>query len=900
MTLHERGLDDDTLYKQNSEAAAGVSLQKGKKRGATQVNKGRAVSIAKVWEYTDEGDVASHNQGADFESSFPKRRKSASVKRTKSAPSQPKHVQYHHTQEAPTPDLMHDTEQPEEEQGSQLTTPPDSGKRQSKKKLPKPRNTSFKPGPFRNPIITKLSVPRDDKERTLTKPVTIHQGWTSTQDSVKNHNSGLSKTTLDKLAAFRYKSSVEAQVNVSSAIGRSLPVEEAADAVEILRGPRPSSSSDYGFVADNDSMFVGANLVDHAPAETELPAEYQLEPSQRDGQESDHHREGVFFSDAVWDPNADGTVMDEVPFSPGRSLTPHTMNISGVHVRNPSGSISTGDASESLIVPLQIHLISHTGPNGTQYSNGSNDPSSMAKRNLAEMMDETVFANQRIEYNAADHIHQSGNFGFDEYEETAGDVFEQHQNIPHFQLDHHLFFHPYNSQDEASNHLQRGQIASANLVYNERLSNRIVDIQVARSDNEEPQMALGDVSNDFELDDFDDEGIDDADLLAISSEGVIPETQPLVPRTHTAQLEVETTDVILAQDCRLASPELLSDDEFPLEDGLEEEDLVSLPTHLQGVIETFQAPPSLEYSFGCGPMSGEVYDKSLQFSPPKSRPSSVLQARATGLPITDGHSPAKLQVDGETGLDPAEEEDWSFIRSIDGANHSENPVASDPAFDQENTSPDKTAKCAIPLGPQKQRKRSIYPKIITAATQSSTLEEIVVDDSHEYEPLQPFARPDFPSIVLDRCPIPGVTAQTFLRVCFRVGEMFREGARCNALKQDAIIELFARVTFSSREPGTTQQHFQFADLWHDRPPFPNGILANYKTSGLAESESRAFVGAEEHMMARCIGRLRRNAKKNATGWFIDIINIRPTDWEEVKWTKRIVSAGLVKSEKGKH
>jgi hypothetical protein len=125
--------------------------------------------------------------------------------------------------------------------------------------------------------------------------------------------------------------------------------------------------------------------------------------------------------------------------------------------------------------------------------------------------------------------------------------------------------------------------------------------------------------------------------------------------------------------------------------------------------------------------------------------------------------------------------------------------------------------------------------------------------------------------------------------------MFKEGARSNALCQDAVIELFARVTFSSREPGTTKQHFQFADLWHDRPPFPNGLLTNYETSDLAESESKIFVGVEEAMMARCLGRLKRDSKSEA-GWLIHIVTIRVTDWEEIRWTKRIVSADLVKSE----
>jgi hypothetical protein len=163
-----------------------------------------------------------------------------------------------------------------------------------------------------------------------------------------------------------------------------------------------------------------------------------------------------------------------------------------------------------------------------------------------------------------------------------------------------------------------------------------------------------------------------------------------------------------------------------------------------------------------------------------------------------------------------------------------------------------------------------------------------IDDSHEYLPLPPFARPPFPMLVRDRCPVDGLTAKTFLRVCFRIGEMLKEGGRCNALGQDAIIELFARVTFSSREFGTTKQHFQYADLFHDRPPFAKGILAHFNPTRLVDAESRVFLESGQPLMARCLGSLKKDLKSG--GWLLHIINIRVTDWEEIRWTKRIVSA----------
>jgi hypothetical protein len=127
--------------------------------------------------------------------------------------------------------------------------------------------------------------------------------------------------------------------------------------------------------------------------------------------------------------------------------------------------------------------------------------------------------------------------------------------------------------------------------------------------------------------------------------------------------------------------------------------------------------------------------------------------------------------------------------------------------------------------------------------------------------------------------------------------MFQGGAKCHALGLNAFIELFARVNYSHREPGTTKQHFQFLDLWVDRPPTPNGILASFKTTGLAESESRVFIECHEKKLARVLGRLQKDPKKRDSPWLLDIINIRGTDWEEIRWTRRIVSGDdLVKKE----
>ncbi|KAG4411991.1 hypothetical protein IFR04_014878 [Cadophora malorum] len=900
-TLHESTLDDDTSIQHTLEA---VPLQKGKKRGTNQANKGRAISIGRVWEYRDDGDVAAQNQGPDFESSFPKRRKSAPVKRTKTTPGQPKNSEEFWEQASSHHALA--AENDEEKQGSQLTTPPDSSRRGIKKTALKQRSHTIRTGHFRNPVITKPSVPCkivEDEKSTPAQSVTVHRGWTTTEEAVKHKFSGISQTTLDKLAAFRYRSSAATQAELPASEGGSFRATHDS----VGKPEEVPLSSDYGHFPSDDPVFNEGYIDDQESAE---PARCPVNQSQQVAWTPDHlHGGDAFFNDAIW--NVSVTVNADGKAHPSQTQLP----IDTVTSPPQSAVVNAWVPASADGVAVPLLLASKASDAGLELSQNIFDYGDLSSSQLRESTgtscndggvhrkEPTVLVinepsdtlgNQATTWSNLECGTRSGgpqlglgSLPNPSYEATADD--------------------PYQLNSHSQTDTQAVQTSRS-------LSRHLEHVQVERSDIDGPQMTPRDISHDFEVNEFDDEGIDDADLLAIVSEPAIPETQlvqtgknngsptseslresQIRSRAHQPASAVAGDEQLVR--CSIpSSPVILPDEEYLLGDGLEEEDMISLPIHLQGVIETFQAPPSLEYSFANGSMSGEVYDKSLQFSPPKSRPSSVLPGKPAGGSLTDGRGPSKTQRVEYLGSDPPEEEDWSFVRSNVSMANLEVPILSDPTSDQENVVLNKVAKPIIPLGPQKQRKHSTYANF-QPAVQSSNTEEIKLDDSHDYKPLQPFARPDFPSVVLDRCPIIGVSAQSFLRVCFRVGEMFREGARCHDLKQDAVIELFARVTFSSREPGTTKQHFQFADLWHDRPPFPNGILANYKTSGLAESESRTFIGAEEHLMARCIGRMRRGSK-NSTGWLMDIINIRPTDWEEIKWTKKIVSAGLVKSEKG--
>ncbi|RKF72259.1 hypothetical protein GcM1_248025 [Golovinomyces cichoracearum] len=170
---------------------------------------------------------------------------------------------------------------------------------------------------------------------------------------------------------------------------------------------------------------------------------------------------------------------------------------------------------------------------------------------------------------------------------------------------------------------------------------------------------------------------------------------------------------------------------------------------------------------------------------------------------------------------------------------------------------------------------------------SSSLDSIL-DDSHKFTDPGPFARPEFPHLASDDGPIIGLSSENFLRVCFRIGELIKVAGRCITLRQAPLIELFARVTNSHREPNSTRQAFQFIDLWHNRPPFIRGVLMNYEATRLINQESKVFIDNDQKLMARVLATIRRDSNQSR-GWLLHIINIRKTDWEEISWTRKILS-----------
>ncbi|POS84265.1 hypothetical protein EPUL_003854 [Erysiphe pulchra] len=166
-----------------------------------------------------------------------------------------------------------------------------------------------------------------------------------------------------------------------------------------------------------------------------------------------------------------------------------------------------------------------------------------------------------------------------------------------------------------------------------------------------------------------------------------------------------------------------------------------------------------------------------------------------------------------------------------------------------------------------------------------------------------FSRIEFPKLVNNDSPIIGLSSNNCLRTCFHVKEMINEAQRFMTLNTAPVIELFARVIHSYREPNTTRQKFHFSDIWLDKSSFSDGILMNYKATKLIDEESQIFIGSDsKKLLARILATPKRREEKGLMNqntvttirsyscWLLHIISIRKTDFEEINWTRRIVNA----------
>lgn len=145
----------------------------------------------------------------------------------------------------------------------------------------------------------------------------------------------------------------------------------------------------------------------------------------------------------------------------------------------------------------------------------------------------------------------------------------------------------------------------------------------------------------------------------------------------------------------------------------------------------------------------------------------------------------------------------------------------------------------------------------------------------------PFIRPVFPEPVRDRSPVLGLTSKTLLRTCFRIGEALNAGSTALRTRKDAVIELYARVSYSERPAGGVKQHFHFADIFSpDKPPFLKGTYGLWKGVAIWDLDSKVFLGEKgKGKMARVVGRIGREEKTR--GLEMTVLSIWEADWEDV-------------------
>jgi hypothetical protein len=367
-----------------------------------------------------------------------------------------------------------------------------------------------------------------------------------------------------------------------------------------------------------------------------------------------------------------------------------------------------------------------------------------------------------------------------------------------------------------------------------------------------PQNASVQFPVEHRSDDFDD-GVADDDLMEIMVEyenvHSYVKHQAATPLNNSGEPSLEFENA-----SRSSSRLQCADDEYFMNDT-DEAELANLAELDNPVIIETHSPPSNWTQSDVRSRDREVYDEKLNYSSPSIKCDDNI--------INKNQLRVQRSVESLT-----EPEDWAFL------NHS----------------------IAVSQNIGSLRGETIPTAL--AMTPGPSGRHSANDDSHEYSPLAPFARSPFPEKVSGVSLIPGLTTCTMLRTCFRIGECIRAGSFCHRLNQDAVIELFCRVTFSSRENGTNKQVFQFADIFHNSPPFVSGVLANYRVSALQERESKELLTGVREVpeMVRCLGRLKAQAGGN--GWILHLDNIRKSDWEEVRWTRRIVGVQEVNKVRG--
>ncbi|KAI0133637.1 hypothetical protein BJ170DRAFT_170504 [Xylariales sp. AK1849] len=313
-------------------------------------------------------------------------------------------------------------------------------------------------------------------------------------------------------------------------------------------------------------------------------------------------------------------------------------------------------------------------------------------------------------------------------------------------------------------------------------------------------------------------------------------------------LDARLVDQFTTLNDQVASQESHDFDAYPLED-LEEQDMIRLMEVTNVGLEDRIPPSSLVDRWDRDSRSADEYDPNLQYS--SCHASSDLDHAPHRIPI---------QAAQEDLLD--DDVDWNVVHAITSS---------------------------IPKDPSLAGSReAASPRIIQPDPTKNN--ETSDDPLHSLDlngPLSPFTRPAFPDKARDRSPVPGLTSSTVLRTVFRIGELMNQAHRCHQHHQAAVFELYARVTYSSRESLARKQHFQFIDLFKDQQPYPSGTLTGWRVGGLLDRRSRVFITTKDPKLCWCLCRPKKDPKV-PTGWIFEVMGVRETTWPQIRYAKMIL------------
>ncbi|KAI8955397.1 hypothetical protein F4801DRAFT_529165 [Xylaria longipes] len=298
-----------------------------------------------------------------------------------------------------------------------------------------------------------------------------------------------------------------------------------------------------------------------------------------------------------------------------------------------------------------------------------------------------------------------------------------------------------------------------------------------------------------------------------------------------------------------------SSDAYPLDGDIADDDIIQLLTDTPGSVEENHIPPSSVQGWDHESRSATEYDPNLKYSPPDLEETETNAAKLEPV-LSNRQTEAS-----EDLLD--EDVDWNTV--LVNMDTIQKDLSVNPHPNLEIPKRGNTGMCAKKPGDF---------------------------DSHPNElwPVTAFVRPPFPQKVRDRPSVPGMSSDTLLRTCFRIGMMISQTTYCFNHMQDVVFELYARVTYSSRERLARKQHFQFVDLYKDQQPYPAATLANWRMDSQLDKDSSVFLDTSGGpRLCWCMCKPMKDSKA-AVGWTYTVLNIREIDREQLHWAKRIICA----------